>query len=352
MLDESFYVMGELLKVQVDSDREGLIGNLTGETSTGTFLVITLHAIPEEQELFAYASVGFVTYNTDPEVLVFGNVFDGMSTLTESFSVYQSTIQMLSDGEYIDNTESELEIGQTSPLSTTAGTGDIQLRTYDSNGMTDSDGIYYDIATLSLYTPTRINPRENYEFGVKINANLTNAKNYAYSQYNMQAGGVWASSGMVEIISVNPAMNFLQLDPESSSLTATLNVPLDNLDHVGVFFEFFPVEVTMGILGIEAQLLKYNGSTRYNQARWGHYYSHNVDYGTDGAIESSNGYAGRAVGSWLVDQTSNVSARFTANGYITFTYNSASYVTGESFTGTFTVSVNNLNTYITVNPNS
>ena len=350
--EEEFSVSGNILEVQIDSDTMGLIGNLTGEISSGTFIAITVQTIPTEQKLFAYVSVGFVTYSTNPDVAVFGDWFDEMDILVQALCDKQGKTVVATEEIDVVNDYAGIEDGGLSAYTTAVGEGDTQLRTYSSNGMTDEDGIHYDIATLSLYAPVRINPRMNYEFGVKINANLTNARSYAYSQYNMQAGGVWASSGMVEMVGESGALNFLQLDPESESFDATMHVPLENLAQGGWIFSFFPVDISVGISGIEAQLLKYGGSNRYNHAKWSHFYSHDVDYGSSGPISSSNGYAGRAVGTWLDDVSSTVCLNFVANGYITFTYNSSSYITGDSFIGNFTVRVDDLSTYIYVDPNA
>lgn len=350
--DEDFSVGGTLLEVPTESNSVGLIGNLTGETESGTFLVITLHAIPGEEKFLAYVSVGFVTNDTNPDILIFGDSFDGMSKLTEIFFSYLNKMQIATeDGTGKQAWEAETE--QINQYSTAATSGNTRLRAYDSTSLTDTSGKKYNIATLSLYTPINIKPRLNYDFGVKINANMQNAKKYAFSQYRIQAGSVLATSGMVEMIcKSNSTLDFMQVDPESSSFNATLSVPLSSIPKLNAVAQFFPVDITVGISGIKAEKMKDNGSYRFNHVKWMHSYSHNVDYGTDGAIKSSNGYSGRSVGTWLVDSNKKVSVQFVANGYITFTYNSASYVTGEAISGTFTVYVNNVNTNISVEASS
>ena len=348
-VDEIFSVKGTLLNAAIGNNVEGLIGNLTGETSEGTFIVITVHAIPETSELLAYVSAGFVTYNTDPEVLIFGDWFEGINNLSESFNDYQNATASLQE-----TCLKETLIGGGTDYLVSADNRELgtntQLRAYKSNGMTDSDGTEYDIATLSLYTPVEIVTGHVREFGVKINANLANARSYAFNEYNLQVGNVMATSGMVEIISENCGMEFNRVDPESSSSSVTLHVPLEYLDTIGKVFEFFPVDITLTFSSIEAQMLKYNGSNRYNRAKWTYYCAHNIDYGTDGPIESANGYVGRAVGQWLDDQIVPTAYKFISNGYITFSYNSVAYITGNSITGTFTVPVNNLFTHVVVVP--
>ena len=348
-VDEIFSVKGTLLNVAIGTNVEGLIGNLTGETSEGTFIVITVHAIPETSKLLAYVSAGFVTYNTDPQVLIFGDWFDGINTLTESFCDYQNATAITQEA-YLEETKIEGSPNQLDSADARELGTNTQLRAYKSNGMTDSDGTEYDIATLSLYTPVEIVTGHVREFGVKINANLANARNYAFNEYNLQVGNVMATSGMVEIISENSGMEFNRVDPESSSSSVTLHVPLEYLDTIGKVFEFFPVDITLTLSSIDAQMLKYNGSNRYNRAKWKYNCSHNINYGTDGPIESANGYAGRAVGQWLDDQTVPTAYKFISNGYITFSYNSVAYITGSSITGTFTVPVNNVFTHVVVVP--
>lgn len=86
----SFSAEGTLLNVPINSNTEGLIGNLFGTTDKEEFLVITLHSIPETEELFAYVSVGTVSENSTSEVLIFGDTFNEMNLLVERLYLWQN----------------------------------------------------------------------------------------------------------------------------------------------------------------------------------------------------------------------------------------------------------------------
>ena len=56
-----YSVCGDLLEVETSSGT-GLIGYMSGALSDGTHIGFNLHYIPNTQEIFIYASVGYVTY--------------------------------------------------------------------------------------------------------------------------------------------------------------------------------------------------------------------------------------------------------------------------------------------------
>jgi len=80
-----YSVCGDLLEVETRSGT-GLIGYMSGSLSDGTHIGFNLHYIPNTQKIFVYASVGYVTSESDCETYIFGNTFDEMNELVSAFS--------------------------------------------------------------------------------------------------------------------------------------------------------------------------------------------------------------------------------------------------------------------------
>lgn len=56
------------------------------EVQYETHIGFNLHYIPNTQKIFVYASVGYVTSESDCETYIFGNTFDEMNELVSAFS--------------------------------------------------------------------------------------------------------------------------------------------------------------------------------------------------------------------------------------------------------------------------
>lgn len=313
---------GKLLEVETDKG-EGLIGYMSGELADGTHIGLNLHHIPETEDIFVYASVGYVTAESDCETYIYGNVFDEMNALVNAFTGVANE-----------------EFGTEAISARTVENGIATLAASDYNVSYRGIGIgqgelingdRVDLIATTIYTPRRMGPNEHFKGYVKVNGHTGNAKIYIQGTKLIPGAlSAWVTGGTCSISSPNDsAMEMSDMDPGNESWSVELPIPV----YFGGAWTLLPWNLNIGFDTIKATLSKNSGSLINNTARWEHNYSENVNWGDDGAAASETGYAGGCTMSYQHNEDFATTTSVTGSGSLDYSYSSVYGAT--SYTGNF-----------------
>lgn len=327
------YTVGGNLESVLTQGGEGVIGFMSGELENGEHLGMNLHYIPETNEIFIYATIGYVTDNGDCETYIFGDTFEDMNALTEAYAERQGSEEVYSE------VASEAYGNELMPLAA----GDYNV-TYRGIGIQQGqliNGNKVDLIATTFYTPKRMGANEIAKGYVKVNGHTGNARMYIQGTKAVPGAlSVWASSGTCTISS--PKDNYMEMsnmDPGDESWSVELPIPY----YVGGKWGLLPWNINIGIDTIKTSLSKNAGSTLYNNtAKWKHNYTGDVNWDSDGAAATKKGYAGCCSMSYQYNRSSDYTTSVTGSG--TIDYNYLSQYGATQYTGNFSaassVSVN------------
>lgn len=313
---------GDLVKVETDSG-EGLVGYMSGALNNGTHLGLNLHYIPATQNVFIYASVGYVTTESDCETYIFGDVFDEMNTLVSAYA------EMANETFGTSEQPVSADGNDVTPL-----VADDYNITYRGIGVGQGElinGNLVDLIATTIYTPRRMGPNELYKGYVKVNGHTGNAK--IYIQGTKLIPGVlstWVTRGTCTISSPNDsAMEMSNMDPGDESWNVEIPIPY----YIGGKCGLLPWNLNIGIYTIKAELSKNSGSLINNTAKWNHNHSQNVNWSDDGAAATEKGYAGCCTMSYQYNRNYATTTSVTGSGSLDYSYSSVYGAT--SYTGNF-----------------
>lgn len=326
-----YSVCGDLLEVETRSGT-GLIGYMSGSLSDGTHIGFNLHYIPNTQKIFVYASVGYVTSESDCETYIFGNTFDEMNELVSAFSG-------MADETFGEDEEPVSAAGEdVAPLAAT----DYNI-TYRGIGIGQGElinGNRVDLIATTVYTPKRMGPNEVFKGYVKVNGHNGNAKTYIQGTKLIPGAlSAWVTGGTCAISSPNDnSMEMSNMDPGDDSWNVEIPIPY----YVNGVWGVLPWNLNITIYTIKTTLSKNSGSILNNSATWKHNYSENVNWGDSGAAATQKGYAGCCSMSYQYNKSYPTTTSVTGSGSLDYSYSSMYGAT--SYTGNFSayssVSVN------------
>ncbi|MBM6897158.1 hypothetical protein H9X86_07215 [Pseudoflavonifractor capillosus] len=340
----SFSAEGTLLNVPINSNTEGLIGNLFGTTDKEEFLVITLHSIPETEELFAYVSVGTVSENSTSEVLIFGDTFNEMNLLVERLYLWQNNTSLAPENSGSYDIEKISE--NPAPHANTNSAYNTVWRQTLNSETTSKNGRKYKIASLSLFSPKKVRANSVYDYAAKINANMEVAKKYALEEYGLTHVAVTPVRGSVQLRLNFPDADLSNPTPEPYVNIASLTIPVK--DKFGIC-EWLPLEASIELSGIKITRSSTGTSGHLNVMTWNHAYSTDVDIGSQSGEFVAKGYYGRADGCCKkVPAGGTGTATIWAKGQITFHCYASAALNGVAYSGTYTVSVGDISQGVTV----
>ena len=324
-------VCGDLLEVETRSGT-GLIGYMSGSLSDGTHIGFNLHYIPNTQKIFVYASVGYVTSESDCETYIFGNTFDEMNELVSAFSG-------MADETFGEDEEPVSAAGEdVAPLAAT----DYNI-TYRGIGIGQGElinGNRVDLIATTVYTPKRMGPNEVFKGYVKVNGHNGNAKTYIQGTKLIPGAlSAWVTGGTCAMSSPNDnSMEMSNMDPGDDSWNVEIPIPY----YVNGVWGVLPWNLNITIYTIKTTLSKNSGSILNNSATWKHNYSENVNWGDSGAAATQKGYAGCCSMSYQYNKSYSTTTSVTGSGSLDYSYSSMYGAT--SYTGNFSayssVSVN------------
>lgn len=317
-----YTVSGELLKEET-SDGEGLIGYMSGALDDGTYFGLNLHYIPSAQKIFIYSSVGYVTEENYCETYIFGDVFDEMNTLVNAYS------DMANETFGSDEQSSNLVENNVIPLAA----ADYNT-TYRGIGIGRGkliNGKLVDLIATTIYTPKRMAPNQSFSGCIKVNGHTGNARTYVQGTKLVPGAlSTWVTSGTCSISSPkNNMMEMSRMDPGNDSWSVSIPIPY----FIGGKWGLLPWSLNIGFNTIKANLTKNSGSWLDNTAEWKHNYSENINWGSNGAVESKTGYAGRCTMIYQDNKDYPVTVSITGKGSLNYSYRSVYGTT--SYTGNF-----------------
>lgn len=319
-----YSVSGDLLEVET-STGIGLIGCLTGTLNDGTYIGFNLHHIQGTQKIFVYASVGYVTSESDCETYIFGKTFDEMNELVKAYS--KKANETFGDDGDTSNIISE----DIAPLA--ASDYNITYRGIGIGKGKLTNGNYIDLIATTIYTPKRMSPNQVFKGYVKVNGHNGNAKTYIKGTKLIPGTlNAWVTGGSCAISSPkNNSMEMSNMDPGNDSWNVEIPIPF----YVNGAWGVSPWNLNITIHTIKATLSKNSGSLINNTATWKHNYSKNVNWGSSGAAATKKGYAGCCSMSYLYNKSTSTTTSVTGSGRLNYSYSSTYGTT--SYTGNFSV---------------
>lgn len=310
-----FSAQGELTTVELTTGSKGLIGNFLGFTSdTNEHVNITIHAVPDKEEVFIFTTVGYLTETTAIDTLIFGQQFDEMGELVKAFRPQEDPQDKSSNVILNSNNEQLRAIGY--------GAGELWT------------GEIVPMSAITFYSSPQMEARKNYQAWVKVNSHVGNAEYFTRIHYGFYTGvlSAWVTRGSCEFGSDNIYMAVSELDPESGGFNVTLPIPW--ISSSGTF-SWSPWSFNIYFSQITASKHKSSGSSNYNIASWIHNYSKNVDWDSSGPARTTIGYSGRSWISYLNTPSSPVAVSMYAEGSVS--YNFQHQVGATITSGGFTV---------------
>ena len=314
------------------SDPQDITIQLAKDTSGSYTATGNLHYIPNTQKIFVYASVGYVTSESDCETYIFGNTFDEMNELVSAFSG-------MADETFGEDEEPVSAAGEdVAPLAA----ADYNI-TYRGIGIGQGElinGNRVDLIATTVYTPKRMGPNEVFKGYVKVNGHNGNAKTYIQGTKLIPGAlSAWVTGGTCAISSPNDnSMEMSNMDPGDDSWNVEIPIPY----YVNGVWGVLPWNLNITIYTIKTTLSKNSGSILNNSATWKHNYSENVNWGDSGAAATQKGYAGCCSMSYQYNKSYSTTTSVTGSGSLDYSYSSMYGAT--SYTGNFSayssVSVN------------
>lgn len=292
-----------------------LVGVLTGRViETDEVITLSIHTIPSTSYSYVFVSVGANQEFGTNKTFIFGTVFNEMIEMVGD--TYHSEETIVDDSEIIAPTNDIMTAAVEDYDTLYQGTAYTRYQI----GLTDE---YLPMVAVSLYSPDRMFCNSDYSAFVKINASNNNMLVYLRARYYGVLTAAY-STGSCSIYapssSINDYLRFSDPLPDNESFSVTLNVPSWAFGSLSRVADIIPVTFNIFLYTIKAKLSNNSGSMYYNKIVWSHNYSRDLTWTDSSPAETTNGYSGGIIMTYM--KNANVGKTFTisATGYVNFTF--------------------------------
>lgn len=323
--EEAFSIVfsGELKSQNVSTVSNGiedetvdtLIGVLTGcVVETGELITLSIHAIPTKGYSYIFMSVGAVSETETEKIYIFGTVFNEMIEMVNVEP--QSVDSVIADEKIIadDDGIMAMDLIDYDPI--------FQITAY-SNYQRGFTNEYLPMVAVTLYSPNRVYCNNVYPAFVKINASNNNMMIYLRGRYY----GVLSASysrGSCSIYapssSINDHVDFSRPDPENDNFNVTLNVPSWALGKLSKVIDIIPITFNILLSTIKVNLSKHSGTLYDNSVVWNHNYSRDLTWTDSSPSETTNGYTGRIMMTYMKNTNAGQMFTISATGQVGFSF--------------------------------
>lgn len=158
---------------------------------------------------------------------------------------------------------------------------------------------------------------------VKINASNNNMMIYLRGRYY----GVLSASysrGSCSIYapssSINDHVDFSRPDPENDNFNVTLNVPSWALGKLSKVIDIIPITFNILLSTIKVNLSKHSVTLYDNSVVWNHNYSRDLTWTDSSPSETTNGYTGRIMMTYMKKTNAGQMFTISATGQVGFSF--------------------------------
>lgn len=259
---DQFSVIGQLYEYTLSDSSIAYIGTLFGETKNQKQdLYLTIHSIPEEDEMFVLANA--TVKNSDDEiednkVYAFGELYDKMN---EFVPLYAADLKADADSEFVEQINGD----DASTRATVSDYNSKFVKTKISSYGNSTSG-YYDLIALSVFAPNAFKANGTHYMYAKVNSNNANAKGYARTYLTIGTiTDLSVVNGTVTMTAEKKEIGFTSQDPETKTYNVIIPIPVPSGNTVKVKTFSLPIckiEAEMKAVG------NYNTNNLKNCAYW------------------------------------------------------------------------------------